>query len=384
MTRSYEQSGTPGSNSFIYNTSSLPRRRSRPEVIDHQLHDELVDFLSNPLGPLTPTTPGGGDNVNMFSGLRRSSAGRRSFRTMRNIAEDMRERQHQQRDEEMDAVAEEPTTPFNRFTHLRRTLNYKNSKGEIATGGRLGTIPSITINHPEGAQSQPTTASVVGEESQTKSEKSTTPPGGKKKSYIQHLTAIISPTKVVDSNDAVHREFGKNLIISTVVSGERPNGHLPPIQAPPKPLTNSATAVNAAIVVPIQRVTPTDHAGNTIKGRGALLAPLSRGSLSEDKQVVGEPYEPKLTRPNKLPSINSIEAFSNNSPPLSGRRSTMSNLTSETDYIQSMPSTPTATSFSSSIPKAYLKSSMEVKPLLRNGGAVVSNDDNKQHSSQPT
>ena len=298
MSRSLESSAN--GNSTIERTSSFNRRRSRPNSQDvTDLHSNLVEFLTNPSNLETPNIDG-----NLYgSNFRRVGSGRRSLRSLNNntaastIPEDSRERIAGGEEPKQNSAEEheENSSKFNRFSPLRRTMNYKstsrdneancskpkvveNTSTDIIQGNE--TIPRIKVSLETNQPKNMSNENEVTESLPTRTieaPKQLPVISSLRKSnnqYIQQLTAIISPTKFIESNDALHQQFESsnsstsgpatdfNIIVSTVATARPsslPNA-LPPIAVRRTPSFvlgsdgKATTPVNAAIVMPMQKM----------------------------------------------------------------------------------------------------------------------------------
>lgn len=341
MSRSLESSnGGGGSDSILERTASLNRRRSRPNSQDAaDLHSNLVEFLTNPSYLETSNI----DNNIFGTHFRRVSSGRRSLRnlacsTTSPILEDNRERLLNESTSISDSSQPAPlSTKFNRFSPFRRTLTCKsgrNSNEAIINSINMDklTIPSIerldNENKTQACLPIPV-IKVIPESSDTIVETAKKESPDAKQSvvkpkqlpiissirknasqYIQQLTAIISPTKFIESNDSLHQTFGNaftspstdmNIIVSTVAK-ERPftsiSSSLPPISLRKTPSfvlspDGKSTPANAAIVQPMQKIEHT---------RQVEQIKLANNLSNESTQTAREPskVERKATQERKV------------------------------------------------------------------------------------
>lgn len=230
-------------------------KRSRPssqEISD--VHSNLVEFLTCPESVEATVNLDG----NVFgTNFRRVGSGRRSLRSVPLPVAEQRER----------SVSNESGSSgesFNRFSPLRRTLNYRReAKKEPLESPKPEICPLADQKEPEK----------VSPDSPKAGTQITRPTANfcldlRKKNpsqhFVQHLTAIISPSKFVASNDSLHREFGSqdpslkdsNIIISTITKASH-IPVLPPIQRRSSSFTmeGKSPPPNAAIVIPLQKIT---------------------------------------------------------------------------------------------------------------------------------
>lgn len=302
-------SPTNGGGTETTATATLPRRRPRANSEEvAELHNHLVDFLNN---------SSSSDNHKSLDGslfgvnLRRVGSGRRSFRgtltsNAQTISEDSRERsilniaEENKNDSHLrkqDDVDDKPldTSSFNRFSRFRRTFSCRSKKGEIVQGEKSNSNMNLSSSEKE-AQSEGTGSVEVTVPTMPTLSNLKQQPSPYKYQYYQQLTAIISPTKIVTSNDEIHQSFGqqanslhvpdRNIIVSTVTKERVPStGPLPPLQHRSSSLNNrSATSINAAIVAPLQKDDLTSSAKEN--SRKIVLAPL------KDITVTNKPLWP--------------------------------------------------------------------------------------------
>lgn len=350
MSRSLESSNGGeggGGDSILERTASLNRRRSRPNSQDAaDLHSNLVEFLTNPSYLETSNI----DNNIFGTHFRRVSSGRRSLRnlacsTTSPILEDNRERLLNESTSISDSSQLAPlSTKFNRFSPFRRTLTCK-SNGKLNEDINLDklTNPSIEVLDngnktkicfpipvikviPESSDPIVETAKKESPDAKQSVKKPKQLPiissiRKNASQYIQQLTAIISPTKFIESNDSLHQTFGNaftnpstdmNIIVSTVAK-ERPfssiSSSLPPISLRKTPSfvlspDGKATPANAAIVQPMQKIEHT---------RQVEQIKLTNNLSNESTQTAREPskverkarQERKVTH-QKVSSLSSL------------------------------------------------------------------------------
>lgn len=354
MSRSLESSN--GTNSTLERTASLNRRRSRPNSQDvSDLHSNLVEFLTNPSNLETPNIDG-----NLFgSNFRRVGSGRRSSRnlngnstTSSTIPEDSRERMTVEEPAQSSTgePAEVESSKFNRFSPLRRTMNYKSTSRDTETNSdklkqsvenssltkdandgetfsKNALIPTIKVSsetsEPKNSQERTVTEDFSKVCIETPKQLPVISNLRKNTSqYIQQLTAIISPTKFIESNDALHQHFEGsngnsgsgtdcNIIVSTVAN-TRPNtlpSALPPIAMRRTPSFvlgsdgKATTPVNAAIVMPMQKMAHLEsNTGITTDPESQLVNRTANDNFEADNQNVERKGGPSQLKTCTIPA----------------------------------------------------------------------------------
>lgn len=208
---------------------SLKRQNSRPnsqEVISNSncedvQHSSLIEFLNSTNDCNFNSNGIIGDGNVYGTNFRRIGSGRRSLRGFNNNnngnfnntqAENERERVLL-KNESSSINTSNTTTAFNRFSPFRQTIKQSDSKESqnvIRTCENL--LPKINIEDSDGPN-------LVGQKSNKNLTNISTINKPKNflfefkrkplNQYIQQLTAIISPSKCVENNDVLHKEFHK-------------------------------------------------------------------------------------------------------------------------------------------------------------------------------
>lgn len=255
MFRSHDTANLVAGSDSTKFCSSLKRRHSRPcsqdmSNVDSPAKQDLVEFLKS----TAHNDQCNGTNIdgNLFgTQFRRIGSGRRSLRGTSNnndCSDNERERvivpslQYNQDPEPLIDSTSTTISAFNRFSPLRRTIKNQSKEDSDSLSNTDMTPPKITIEECNTNSESIKSSSYSKESANSKSNRNFLFEFKKKpllNQYIQQLTAIISPSKYIENNDALHKVFenqskngsvsnqsptteSANIIISTVAK-ERPS-----------------------------------------------------------------------------------------------------------------------------------------------------------------
>lgn len=362
----------------------LKSRRSRPSSQDiADVHSNLVEFLS---GSTSNDTVNLDRNV-FGTNFRRVGSGRRSFRSI--STDNERERVSTSLEDNNDCAE-----PFNRFSPFRRTLNYRSyrepkrslsnyHKENESKQNQQSTSPTTTLSKEEDNQ-ELISKQETAENKPNHSSPKLFPFDLKKKNplnnYVQHLTAIISPSKIIENNDEIHRNFGpqevnkdSNIIISTITK-ERPStlspSTLPLIQRRSSSFILSpdgkSTPPNAAIVIPLQKVTESEqhqNQANPIDEKPILNNEIIKCKVSirkietKPEKIITKSLKSKTTKPtaesqapSKLPSLAARKSTNSTQNSTTGNCSKANSIPQRQLSARSSKGTNKTSSLNSSIP----------------------------------